>query len=360
MPADYVGSVPIVQLSGKPRDRGLAHGEQLREMIEHGLELWRENLPTSGTSLKQTIDEFLARSGHLGAAEKWTPRVVDEIRGIADGADVRFETLFAYNLADEQQIFLGRPPNKCTTVGIRAGADGVPISGQTMDTSGWFADTRVALSIQEQETGLDILSFTIAGIVALCGVNNAGVSVWCNAVYQLANSPHGLPVACIARATLSQPTIGQAERFIRSVSHASGQNYLIGSPDGVISLECSARSVVATRPDGNAVWHTNHPLENLDRLDSSVDENSIDRDRFAGSQLQRAARISELQDILSDRTTPVCKVSLDDDEFGYTLWGVVVEHVVPPRVHATPGPPALLPWQVCRFQAERMSTTAGA
>ena len=118
---------------------------------------------------------FWSGSGHLEAAEKWTPRVVDEIRGIADGADVRFETLFAYNLADEQQIFLGGAPNKCTTVGIRAGADGVPISGDN-GYPGWFADSRVALAIQEQETGLDILSFTIAGIVALCGVNSAGRS----------------------------------------------------------------------------------------------------------------------------------------------------------------------------------------
>jgi isopenicillin-N N-acyltransferase-like protein len=360
MAPEHRDRLPIIELSGGPRDRGLAHGEGLRDLIAHGLELWLERLPTHGASAQQTIDDFLNQSGHLRAAQEWTPNVVDEVRGIADGAGIPFETLFAYNLADEQQIFLDGPRNKCTTVGIRAGADGVPISGQTMDTPGWFADTRVALSIHEEETGLDILAFTIAGIVVLCGVNSAGVSVWCNAVYQLANSPHGLPVACVARATLSQPTIGQAEQFIRSVSHASGQNYLVGSPDGVISLECSARSVAATRLDGNAVWHTNHPLGNLDRIDSSVDENSIDRDRFAGSRLQRAARISELQDILSDRTTPVCKVSVDDDEFGYTVWGVVVEHLVPPRVHATPGPPALLPWQVLPFRAERMSTTAGA
>ncbi len=41
-------------------------------------------------------------------AEQWTPAVVEKIRGIAEGAQVAFETLFAYNLADEQQIYFDR------------------------------------------------------------------------------------------------------------------------------------------------------------------------------------------------------------------------------------------------------------
>jgi len=49
-----------------------------------------------------------------------------------------------------------------------------------MDTPAWFADTRVCVRLRERESDLTVLSFTIAGLVALCGVNDAGVSVWCN------------------------------------------------------------------------------------------------------------------------------------------------------------------------------------
>jgi isopenicillin-N N-acyltransferase like protein len=358
MAAENGGSLPIIELRGSARERGLAHGEELRDLIAHGLEIWFQRLATDGSSPQQTIDEFLQQSDHLRAAEQWTPAVMEEIRGIAEGAGVRFETLFAYNLADEQLIFFDLL-GKCSTVGLRAGADGAPISGQTLDTPGWFKDTKVALSIHEQESGLDVLSFTIAGIVALCGVNSAGVSVWCNAVYQLANSPSGVPVACIARTVLAQATLREAEEFVHGIPHASGQNYLIGSPDGIVSLECSARSVAEARPSGSAVWHTNHPLENKDRIDPTAGENSLARDAFAGAQLAHATNASDLQDILSDRTVPVCKVESEADDFGYTLWAVVVEHTVPPRVHVTPGPPAQLPWQELWHGPERVAVAVG-
>jgi Acyl-coenzyme A:6-aminopenicillanic acid acyl-transferase len=160
---------------------------------------------------------------------------------------------------------------------------------------------------RELETGLELLSFTIAGIVALCGVNSAGVAVWCNAVYQLASSLNGVPVVCVARSALSQWTLEAAEQLIRTVPHASGQNYLVGGPSGIHALECSARLVVEARPDGNSVWHTNHPLASEDLVSSSSDESSLARDAFTGAQLRRSTRVESLQRILADRTVPAAR-----------------------------------------------------
>jgi isopenicillin-N N-acyltransferase-like protein len=329
---------PILHVSGTARRRGQAHGEELRDPIRRGLELWFEWLEAP----QPAIDGFLRETSHLAAADEHTPRVLDEIRGIAEGARVPFETLFAYNLADEQQVFLDRTADKCTAVGLRGA---VSSSGQTMDTPTWFDETKVVIASHEDETGLDVLSFTIAGIVALCGVNGAGVSVWCNAVYQLAASRTGVPVSCIARSVLSQPSLEHARTFVRMTPHASGQNYVIGSPGGVVSLECSASSVVEARPDGTRVWHTNHPVASTDADDPAGDESSHARDAFVESELVNASGADDLRRILSDRTTPVCKLGdTDTNDFGYTLWGVVVEHTVPPRVWAAPGPPSRTPW----------------
>ncbi len=198
---------------------------------------------------------------------------------------------------------------------------------------------------RELETGLELLSFTIAGIVALCGVNSAGVAVWCNAVYQLASSLNGVPVVCVARSALSQWTLEAAEQLIRTVPHASGQNYLVGGPSGIHALECSARLVVEARPDGNSVWHTNHPLASEDLVSSSSDESSLARDAFTGAQLRRSTRVESLQRILADRNGACCKIGRDSNEFGHTLWAVVVEHIVPPEVYASPGPPTLVAWE---------------
>ena len=335
-----MNTFPIIHVSGTARRRGEAHGEELRDSIRRGLELWFEWLEAPQ---QQTIERFLAETSHLSAAMERTPAVVEEIRGIAEGARVPFETLFAYNLADEQQVFLDRARDKCTAVGLRGA---VPVSGQTMDTPTWFDETKVVVASHEDETGLDVLSFTIAGIVTLCGVNSAGVSVWCNAVYQLVASPTGVPVSCVARSVLSLSSLADARAFVERTPHASGQNYVIGSPDGVDSLECSARSVVEARPHGPGVWHTNYPVVNADAEDPSGDESSHARDAFVESELATAAGADDLRRILADRTTPVCKQGdVAANDFGYTLWGVVVEHTVPPRVWAAPGPPSRTAWQ---------------
>jgi hypothetical protein len=50
------------------------------------------------------------------------------------------------------------------------------------------------------------------------------------------------------------------------VEHASGQNYLIGGINQVVSLESSANSIKEFKPFKNAdfTYHTNHPLRNDD------------------------------------------------------------------------------------------------
>lgn len=344
--------IPRIEISGNARERGRAHGEELRELIAKGIELWFDRLEDP----QKTVDLLLANTAHLAAATAHTPHVVSEIRGIAEGAGVPFETLFAYNLADERQVFFNQARDSCTAAGVRAGAAGSPISGQTMDTPRWFDELKVVVESEERETGLSVLGFTVAGMVLLCGVNDAAVSVWCNAVYQLAGSSKGVPVACVARAVLSQRNLQDAVALIRRLPHASGQNYVIGSSEGISSLECSARSVSEARPSGNEVWHTNHPLVNLDAEDPRADSNSLARDAFAGRQLKRVSRVDDLQELLADRTTPVCKLGEGDAEYGYTLWAVTVEHSSPPRVYVSPGPPSHAAWREIRFS----QATAGA
>jgi hypothetical protein len=333
---------PLLDLVGTSRERGRAHGEALREQIERSLDLFGQH-----TGIRPGSDELGDRAGYLEAAERWTPGSVEELRGIADGADVPFGAIFDLNLADERRVFgsLGR----CSSLGLRAGAGGRPVSGQTMDTPAWFGDLRVLLRATDDETGLTTLAFTIAGIPALCGVNDAGVSVWCNALYQLAASPTGVPVSCVVSHLLSTGTLAEATAFALSVPHAAGQHYLLCGPDGIVSLECSGRSVVEARTSGNAVWHTNHPMVHSDTVESGVDENSLARDAFIADSLGRASgSAAELCGVLEDRSVPVCKVGGEGDA-GYTLWAVVVEHGPPPTVLASVGPPAPATWAPVGF-----------
>ncbi len=328
---------PLLDLSGTSRERGKAHGEALREQVERSLDLFGQH-----TGLSPGSEDLGDRAMYLEAAERWAPGSVEELRGIAQGANRPFAAIFDLNLADERQVF--GSAGRCSSLGLRSGADARPISGQTMDTPAWFADLRVLLRATQAETGLTTLAFTIAGIPALCGVNDAGVAVWCNALYQLEASLTGVPVSCVVPHLLSMGTVGEARSFALNVPHATGQHYLVCGPDGIVSLECSGRSVVEARRSGNPVWHTNHPIASTDTVGTAVDENSLARDAFIADSLSRASGLSaELCRILEDRSVPVCKVGGAGGD-GYTLWAIVVEHGSPPTVLASAGPPTPGAW----------------
>ena len=68
------------------------------------------------------------------------------------------------------------------------------------------------------------------------------------------------------RGFLACSTWEEGWRFLHEVPHASGQNYMIGGPDGQIAcLECSARSVVVDRTTaGPYLIHTNTAWSNPD------------------------------------------------------------------------------------------------
>jgi isopenicillin-N N-acyltransferase-like protein len=328
---------PLLDLSGTSRERGRAHGEALRGQIERSLDLFGQH-----TGFSPGSEDLGDRTTYLEAAERWAPGSVEELRGIAQGANRPFAAIFDLNLADERQVF--GSAGRCSSLGLRSGAGARPVSGQTMDTPAWFADLRVLLRATQDETELTTLAFTIAGIPALCGVNDAGVAVWCNALYQLAASPTGVPVSCVVSHLLSMRTVGEARTFALNAPHAAGQHYLLCGPDGIVSLECSGASVVEARPSGNPVWHTNHPIAGEGAVGSAVDENSLARDAFIADSLSRASGSpAELCRILEDRSVPVCKVGGEGGD-GYTLWAVVVEHGSPLTVLASAGPPAPGAW----------------
>lgn len=98
---------------------GSAHGRALRKEIREIVELWKKDLETTyRTDAASFIQALLAKTNFRPAIEKWTPGLWDEVRGIAEGAGLDFETVYAYQLIDETWVAgpdLGL--GKCTSIG---------------------------------------------------------------------------------------------------------------------------------------------------------------------------------------------------------------------------------------------------
>ena len=92
----------IVVLEGTPYNRGLVHGKTLKEDISTLVALWKENLAqTYGIPADAFIKTFVSNTQYLAAMKKWVPELVEEVKGLADGAGIDLDTMLVFQWIDE-------------------------------------------------------------------------------------------------------------------------------------------------------------------------------------------------------------------------------------------------------------------
>jgi isopenicillin-N N-acyltransferase-like protein len=189
--------MPIVRCAGAPRRRGEAHGEALRAVIQATQGRWLESLGRAGHADPHVyLREFVHRTDYTAAMSRWTPDLLDEIRGIAAGAGVPFDQLFAYNLLDEEWWFSrsdARSAAGCTVIGWWDGRAGRPLLAQTMDIGSVYNGAQAVLQLQPDDAP-EALVFTFAGMIGLNGCNAAGVGVIVNNLAMLPHARMGCPL----------------------------------------------------------------------------------------------------------------------------------------------------------------------
>ena len=248
--------------------RGRTHGESLKPEIQELVSRWKANIEkTYSVPATTYIQKLLEASDFKPAIERWTPGLLDEVRGIADGAGIDFQTMYAFQLIDETWVMsddLGL--SKCTTIGARRRDDSPAFVAQTLDIPGYYHGFQTVLRIEGSDEEPAALIFTIPGVVATNGLNDRSVAVCVNAVTQLSDSAKGLPVDFIIRGILQQKTYQDAVQFLKEIQPAAPQNYVIGGPKEVASFERSASRMVEFIPFEGAefTYHTNHPMVNND------------------------------------------------------------------------------------------------
>ncbi|MBV8137281.1 MAG: peptidase C45, partial [Deltaproteobacteria bacterium] len=243
-------SLPFLRLSGPPRAQGRQHGEALRKSISEVRQRWRESLTQRfGVHPDSFIESFLAQTRFVAAMRKWTPALLEEIEGIAEGSGRPLAETLAFQFMDEEWWFGARhcakasaEANHCSIVASRGREGQAPILAQNMDLRAYLDGGQAVISTAIND-GPRATVMTICGMVGLCGANQAGVGVAVNTLWQLPSAADGLPVACVMRGILEQPNLAAAVQWICQPRHASGQHYLIGDPGGFASFEASATKV---------------------------------------------------------------------------------------------------------------------
>lgn len=270
---------PHVRVAGGPRERGRQYGEQAGERVRRSVEAyaavyedlagltWREVLATAST--------------YAGAIERFEPRYLEEMRGLAEGSGQTLEAILAINVRTEimfaakaREAAAGRHgaeggspagrPGECTSV---AALPSVTDSGHTLLAQNWdwlphTRDTVVVLEA-EQEEGPAYVTIVEAGLLAKTGFNAHGVAVATNALVCDADAGEvGVPYHVCLRALLDAEHLPAALAALQRAPRSSSANYMLAQVGGMaVDVEGMPGDYSRLRlidPAGGLLIHTNH------------------------------------------------------------------------------------------------------
>jgi len=366
------GEKRLIVLEGTPYERGKIHGEKLKVEINEFVKIWKANIrEVYQIEPDKFIADFIRYTDYQPAIKKYTPDLLEEVRGIAEGCGIDFDTMYVFQLVDEYWLNTAdMNGERCSSLGMSKNEDGPSCVAQNMDVEGFRNGYQVVLHIKDQDSLQETFIFTFAGFIATNGINNKGVGVVVNAMSQLSYAREGLPVAFVIRGMLEKNNPEDAVKFLHRVKHASPQNYIIGGPEKVYDFECSCNRIVPFQPveGSGVVYHTNHPLVNddynpkyRDALKALGENATVTRRgnsfvRFDALQKrlivkQKTDRISQIKGALSSHDSerhPICR-PYTNSRSGFTFGSTIMVLSGKPEFHVSFGPPDSNPYQVFKF-----------
>src|SRR5262249_52829544 len=213
------GKLKVIVLEGSPYNRGLVYGKTMKDDIRQLMKRWKDNLRESYKMDPDLfIKKFYARTDYIAAMKKWTPDLIEEVKGLADGVGVDPETMFVFQFVDEYWVN-GEDiaAEKCSAMGVPRRGSRPAMVAQNLDIEGFNDGAQVVLHVKHADSNLESFVFTLAGMIGSNGMNNHGVGICANTLSQLSHGRDGLPVACIIRGVLAQKTIDAAVDFLNQV-----------------------------------------------------------------------------------------------------------------------------------------------
>jgi len=353
------GNLRILKVVGTPYERGFQHGQILKNDIYELVQIWKDDLQkTYQMNPDSFVISFVNGTNFIPAIKKFTPNLLEEVRGIADGAEIAFNTMYAFQLVDEQWVLGRKIANSgCTSFAVRKTKNNPTINAQNLDIP-FFHGYATLLHIKDPNADMEAFILTFPGLIGTNGMNNKPVSVCVNALTQLQPAEDGLPVAFVVRGILEQNSYSEAEAFLKTIKHAAGQNYIIADVDNMTSFECSKQVVIPFVPFEGAAftYHTNHPITNDNYVDGFLD-NLQSRNIKIEDYNARCFRfkslaqnfpdnstvfdVDKIKSILSNRNWGICH----RNNFGGTIMVLKDQ----PEFHISPGQPDIEPFHVFKF-----------
>jgi isopenicillin-N N-acyltransferase-like protein len=298
------GDLPVISLAGSAQERGITHGEILGERIHQYLE--------------KVMGIYSAREGGWGQVLKISehyrefiggiqPAALEEMRGIAEGAEVSLEAIVALSIDHELRKIHG-----CTNIVALPSAtrSGHTLVGKTYDEPYQRLKTD-ALFVVSPDQGPRFVTLTSVGTLSRDGFNEHGLVLLGSGLRGRRDGEViGLPFSVLRRIILAQHGIPGVGVVLNKAPRNQACNYTVALAAGEARcFEASVDGVYEVAPKDGLLIHTNHFLapqaQGLDRRDPASAKDSQFRLKQARHMLEPKIGSLTLQDIqcaLSDHT----------------------------------------------------------
>jgi isopenicillin-N N-acyltransferase-like protein len=263
---------PHVRVSGSPRERGRQYGEASRERVHISVDAYRDVFAHyAGWDWAKVTDEALR---YVEPVRAFDERYLEEMHGVAEGADVAFDDVLAINTRTEIMFAAkaraaggqGQTPAECTSFAVlpEASGDGHTLIGQNWDWLLHSFDTCVVLEVQQDDRP-DFVTVVEAGLLAKTGMNSSGIGLCANALVSDADrGVPGVPFHLLLRGILDAENLSDALAVLQRGFRSSSANYLVGHRDGIaVDIEGAPGDfsrLFLLFPERGVLAHTNHFL----------------------------------------------------------------------------------------------------
>lgn len=293
----------LIEAAGSPFEMGYQHGAGHRDLVHASMATYRWIL--GSFDRPATLEEATALAMEsLPDAEAYAPDLVEEVRGIAAGADLPFAHVFSLNASLDVFGALRRgtraaAPLSCSSYAVvpPASLDGTVYVGWNADDYEHWLASCVLISLRPDDAP-PVLTWTFAGFVGRPGIG-PHVALAANGLGP-SRDARGVPYPFLCRRALAQRSVADAIAVLTSARQLSRQNYMLADADGnVASVEVTGTDYAVLGPTDGWISHTNHILdprlraaEDLPELAPDENNTSKRQCRWADLMRERHGRVA--------------------------------------------------------------------
>ncbi|EEH19624.1 hypothetical protein PABG_07821 [Paracoccidioides brasiliensis Pb03] len=249
----------LISCEGSSYEIGLQHGEQAREQIGGSLKFYEDLFKRKCLIDWPQVCEAAVK--FVPFLESSFPECMQEMQGVAKGADVPVESILALNVRTE--IAYGMFNDGCTALSWKS-TEGSFLA-QNWDWEREQSLNLLAMNIRQTASTPQkptIHMITEAGIIGKVGLNSYGVGVTLNAIKARGTNFSKLPTHIALRAVLDSSSRDEAVAKLERHGVAAACHIIIADQTGGVGLECSANDIVkldmGDDDSPGVITHSNH------------------------------------------------------------------------------------------------------